>query len=299
MAFDWTTAFGEEREHLFAVAYRMLGSASEADDVLQDAWLRVQGTEEVPRSARAMLTTVVVRLCLDALKSARARRESYVGPWLPEPIAGPAFASSGAETSPEDVIGMRESVSMGLLVVLESLSPLERAAFLLREAFDYDFAEIGAALGRSEAACRQLYHRARAHVEAKHVRFAAREEDATRLAAAFLTAVASGDVGAVASLLAEDAIAVSDGGGVVLAARKPIYGPERVAAFFVGLAKRAHPTAHSEPAIVNGEIALLLKEGDRLFGVLTFGVDGDRIRRLSLVVNPDKLVRFAERGAFA
>jgi RNA polymerase sigma-70 factor (ECF subfamily) len=150
MAFDWASAFGGEREHLFAVAYRMLGSAAEAEDVLQDAFLRVQGTEEVPRSARAMLTTVVVRLCLDTLKSARARREAYVGPWLPEPIAASISADNEeVDRSPEGAFGKAESLSMGLLVVLETLSPLERAAFLLREAFDYDFAEIAEALGRS------------------------------------------------------------------------------------------------------------------------------------------------------
>lgn len=295
MAFDWAKAFDEERGHLFAVAYRMLGSATEADDVLQDAWLRVQGTEQVPRSARAMLTTVVVRLCLDVLGSARARREAYVGPWLPEPIAGSGVPEGAEGESPERLFGLRESVSMGFLVVLESLSPLERAAFLLHEVFEYEFSEIAASLGRSEAACRKLHQRARAHVEARHVRFRARAEDASRLAAAFMSAVMSGDTSAVALLLAEDAVAVSDGGGIAKSARKAIFGPRRVAAFFVGLARKARFELEVEAGLVNGEMALLLRHQGRLFNVISLGVDGEKIRSLRSVRNPEKLARL-ERG---
>lgn len=291
MAFDWTKAFDEEREHLFAVAYRMLGSATEADDVVQDAWLRVQGTEEVPRSARAMLTTVVVRLSLDVLKSARARRESYVGPWLPEPIAGSGIPPGEDDASPERLFGLRESVSMGLLVVLESLSPLERATFLLREVFEYDFAEISVCLGRSEAACRQLHHRARAHVDARRARFHARPEDASRLAAAFISAVVTGDTAAVAAMLTDDAIATSDGGGVVSAARKPIIGPERIAAFFVGLAKKGTPDVTLEMGEINGEVAFLLRRAGRLYDVFSLSFDGEKIRRIHVVLNPTKLAR--------
>ncbi|MBL9025003.1 MAG: RNA polymerase sigma factor SigJ [Myxococcales bacterium] len=291
MAFDWAKAFEEEREHLFAVAYRMLGSATEADDVLQDAWLRVRDTDEIPRSARAMLTTVVVRLCLDELKSARARRETYVGPWLPEPIAGSGVPAGERDDTPETAFGLRESVSMGLLVVLESLSPLERAAFLLREAFDYDFAEIAVCLGRAEAACRQLHHRARAHVEARHTRFHAKPEDAARLATAFLAAVGSGDTNAVVSLLAADAVATSDGGGRVTAARKPIVGAERVAAFFLGVAKKAASDITFTMGEANGEFALFMHRAGHLFQVITVVADAEKIHRIHLVLNPEKLVR--------
>ncbi len=295
MAFDWARAFEIEREHLFAVAYRMLGSSSEAEDVLQDAFLRVQGTEEVPRSPRAMLTTVVVRLCLDALKSARARREAYVGPWLPEPIAASISARDDSpDLSPEGAFGKAESLSMGLLVVLEALSPLERAAFLLREAFDYDFVEIGEALGRSEAACRQLHHRARKHVEERHVRYTPSPDDALRLVTAFMTAVATGDTAGVTGLLTEDAVSITDGGGVVSAARKPILGPQRVAAFFVGLAKKGGGSGEmsAELAEINGRLALLLRFSGRLTHVFNFEYQGERIRRILIVSNPDKLAAF-------
>ena len=290
MGFDWARAFEEERHHLFAVAYRMLGSATEAEDVLQEAWLRVRETDEIPRSARAMLTTVVVRLCLDELKSARARRETYVGPWLPEPIAGSGLPAGERDDTPEKAFGMRESVSMGLLVVLESLSPLERAAFLLREVFDYDFAEIAVCLGRGEAPCRQLHHRARAHVEARHTRFRAKPGDAARLATAFLAAIGSGDADAVVSLLAHDAIATSDGGGRVTAARKPILGAERVAAFFLGVAKKASPEITFTMGEANGELAFFFWRSGQLFQVVTVVADQDKIRRIHLVLNPDKLV---------
>src|SRR5262245_42683154 len=178
-AFDWSSIFERERSALVGVAYRMLGRVSEAEDVVQEAWLRVRATrtsrggEEV-KNARAYLTTVVVRLCLDVLKSARARREAYVGPWLPEPVLGAAGLDAGergAAAPADERIGLRESSSMALLIVLETLSPLERAVFLLREVFDYEFTEISVALGRSEAACRQLFHRARTHVLERRPRF--------------------------------------------------------------------------------------------------------------------------------
>ncbi|MCK6533329.1 MAG: RNA polymerase sigma-70 factor [Polyangiaceae bacterium] len=293
MAHDWAQAFDREREHLFAVAYRMLGSATEADDVIQEAWLRVQGSEAIPRSERAMLTTVVVRLCLDVLKSARARRETYVGPWLPEPVAGWGTAPGAGDDTPERRYSLRESVTLGLLVVLESLSPLERAAFLLREVFEWDFAEIAAALGRSEVACRKLHQRAQGHVEARHSRFETSEEAATRLAHAFMLAVASGDRHEVAKLLADDAIATSDGGGIVKSALRPIYGARRVASFFVGLTKKLPIVPTVEPAVINGEVALLVLSEGKLTNLISLSVDGERIRAIRWLRNPEKLARLA------
>ncbi|NUP10986.1 MAG: RNA polymerase sigma-70 factor [Polyangiaceae bacterium] len=299
MPFDWTSRFEQERPYLFAVAYRMLGSASEADDILQEAWLRVRTSEEVPRNARAFLTTVVVRLCLDAAKSARARRETYVGPWLPEPLLdAPSSDDAHAGAPAEERVGIQESVSMALLVVLETLSPLERAAFLLREVFDYEFEEISLCLGRSEAACRQLFHRAKEHVLAKRSRFKPSAADADRLVHGFMLAVATGDLSSVESLLADDCVVTSDSGGRVSAARKPVIGKDHVAKFFVGLAKKAPPDLSLTFEHVNGQPAFVLRAFGRLNNVAVFEVVDGAIKRIRIVLNPEKLARF-ERALVA
>lgn len=269
--------FEAERAHLFGVAYRMLGSRAEAEDVVQSAWLRVMHTPAAElREPRAYFTTVVVRLSLDALKSARARREAYVGPWLPEPLL-----TEGA--SERDLA----SISIALLVLLEALSPLERAAFLLHEVFDWTAPEIAEVLGRDDAAVRQLLSRARAHVKEGAPRFAPSKRAHEDVLNAFLMTVASGDVGALAALLAEDARVVSDGGGAVKAARKVVRGRLNAAKLILGVLRRSAPTS-VELRDVNGWPSVVWRLGDAV-GVLSIETDGRVITAIHLVNTPEKL----------
>ena len=274
-----TDAFAAHRERLFALAYRMLGSAAEAEDVLQDAWLRWQGAQSI-ESPGAWLTTVTTRLCLDHLKSARVRREQYVGPWLPEPIATPV----GDGVDPE-------TISIAFLLVLERLSPSERAVYLLHKVFDLDYPEIAATLGKSEAAVRQLFHRAGAHLAHGRPRYAPTQEEHLRLLTSFLVAVQSGEFASVQALLAEDARAVTDGGGHARAALNVVAGRERVAKLFLGLVKKGDAGADARPELreVNGWPALMLWQGERLHSVVTIETDGQTIYAVHVVVNPEKL----------
>lgn len=281
-------SFERERRHLFGVAYRMLGSAAEAEDVLQDAWIRFadHGAADSVESVRAYLTTIVVRLCLDQMKSARARRETYVGPWLPEPLVTHEEPLSAADARVE----LAESLSMAFLVVLERLTPLERAAFLLREVFDRPFEEVATTLETSEAACRQLVSRARAHVAEGRPRHAASEAKKKELFQAFLTACAMNDPSALGAVLTDDVIARSDGGGKVHAALKPIYGRDRVVRFMLGVLKKGtHSTGVPAMAVVNGEPGFVISGEGGMQVAMAIDVDGDRIKEIYLVLNPDKL----------
>lgn len=278
--------FETERSHLFAIAYRMLGSAAEADDILQETFLRWSSRDERSvDSPRAYLSTVLVRLCLDQLKSARARREQYVGPWLPEPIL---------DTTPEDQTARAESIHLAFLVLLERLSPLERAAFLLHEVFEQPFAQVAVTLGTTEAACRQLAARARAHVDEGRARFAASADKKRELLASFLGACAAGDVEALTKLLADDVVLRSDGGGRVTAALKPIHGPDRVARFSIGVAKKGAGEHTLAFMTINGELGAVLKDADgNVTSTLTLSVRDDRITDVFIVNNPEKLARLA------
>ena len=216
-------AFEAHRPRLFAVAYRMLGSASEAEDVVQDAWLRYAAADRDDlRSPEAFLTTIVTRLCLDRLKSARAAREEYIGPWLPEPIA------TDHRQQPEQSASLAESLTLAFLVLLETLSPEERAVFLLREVFEYSHAEIARMLNTTEANCRQLFHRARRRVAERRPRVDAKRADTRELVGRFVSAFRAGDTAALTSILAEDVGFWGDGGGKVVAARHPLFGREAV-----------------------------------------------------------------------
>jgi RNA polymerase sigma-70 factor, ECF subfamily len=277
-------AFEAERGRLFAIAYRMLGSAAEAEDVVQEAWLRAQSAGAVD-SPRAWLATVVTRLCVDQLKSARARREQYVGPWLPEPVA-----TDEHETD-------RESISLAFLVLLERLSPVERAVYLLHEVFDYSHAETAAIVGKDEAAARQIFHRAREHVVAGRPRFARSREEHARLVGEFVAAVGRGDVAGLAALLAEEATAWTDSGGKARAARKPVRGADAVSRFFVGLVRKGNAAAFDvSMGDVNGWPALLLHQHGTLVQVVTFETDGERIHGVRVVLNPDKLAHAEARS---
>lgn len=271
------------RGRLLGLAYRMLGSHSDAEDVVQDAYVRFATTQEV-LNPEAFLITVVTRLCLDRLKSARAQREIYVGPWLPEPV----FDTEGL--SPDAATELADDLSFALLLALDRLSPLERAAFLLHDVFDTPFADIARVLERNEAACRQLAARARRAVRNERPIPAATPDNHARLLDAFGEAVRSGDVTRLAALLREDAIAITDGGGRKVAALKPVMGAEKVARFFIGLAaKSAGHDIRLEPRIINGTVGALVYLDGELDHTLTLAVDGERIAAIYLVRNPDKL----------
>ncbi|XXX73240.1 RNA polymerase sigma factor SigJ [Sorangium sp. So ce134] len=296
--------FTAHRRSLFGLAYRMLGSAAEAEDVVQEAYLRARAAEEVPEAPGAYLATIVTRLCLDVLKSARARREAYVGPWLPEPVptgdvldggaAAAAYlpgAPAGAE-SPAARMDRVESISMAFLVVLESLSPLERAALILRDVFDWEFDAVAGALGRSPAACRQLVHRAREHVAARQPRFRATEAERRRLFEAFLDAAARGDAGALAAMLAEGASVTPDSGGKASSARRALSGRDRITRYLIGLwRKGAGASIITRVASVNGAPALLIYEGARLATAIGLDASPAGIDAIWIMRNPDKLAR--------
>lgn len=273
--------FERERARLFAIAYRMLGSVADAEDVVQDAFLRWRnhGGEAIA-SPRAWLGTVTTRLCIDRLGSARARREHYVGPWLPEPL------DTSDETMRHEEL---ESISQAFLLVLERLSPLERAAFLLHEVFDYTHAEVAAILERDEAACRQLLRRAKAHLAAGRPRFAGSREQHARMLLGFMSAVAQGDLAMLEQLLAHDVVASADGGGRVSAATKPIHGANAVARYMIGVARKAGPDVTTTMREINGWPALLLQQGGRVAVVLSIETDGEQVHAVRLVLHPDKL----------
>jgi RNA polymerase sigma-70 factor (ECF subfamily) len=260
----------------FSIAYRMLGSVAEAEDVVQEGLLRLHRAEGVEHP-RAFVSTVVTRLSIDQLRSARARRETYPGPWLPEPIV--------TDSRPDD-----ESVSMALLITLESLTPVERAVFLLHDVFDYGYDEIAEIVGKTRENCRQLALRARRHVDARRQRFDTSREQREMLAARFFEAVREGDLDGLVTLLADDAVATGDGGGKAAARPTPLEGGEKVARFMLGLMRIAERRAYTfEFTELNGEPGAVIREDGEVAGVLIIEVVGDRITALRSVVNPDKL----------
>jgi len=287
---DRVTDFEAHRRALMGLAYRMLGSRAEAEDIVQDAYLRWHAADRAAiEHPRRYLGTVVTRLCLDRMKSAQMRRETYVGPWLPEPIVDEQLDGEAAGDLAHDI-------SVALMPLLERLSPLERASFLLHDVFGLDFAEVARALGRNEAAARRLAARARAHIETGRPRFAASREEGQRLAAAFQQAAASGDTAALTQILADDAVLYSDGGGKRAAALKPIHGADKIVRLLEGLARK-EPSLLGfavRPAIVNGLPGLVLRESDGSVDTLGFEHEGGRITAIYLTRNPEKLrhVRF-------
>ncbi|MGW5638890.1 RNA polymerase sigma-70 factor [Streptomyces sp. NPDC003832] len=275
--------YTSHRRLLFGTAYRMLGSVADAEDVLQDAWLKWSRTDRASvTNPRAYLVRTVTNLCLNRLTSARATRESYIGEWLPEPWLTTPDSSEDTERA--------DSVSMALMVVLESLSPVERAVFVLREVFGYSHAEIAGILDRSEAAVRQTAHRAREHVEARRPRYDTDQEQRRAVTERFLAACTGGDLNAVMELLAPDVTAWADGGGKVTAARRPLHGTDPVARWLLGVL--AKPELHDvtwEHAVVNGEHSVLYRRNGQPVGALTFDLNNGLMQNLRLQVNPDKL----------
>ncbi|MBI5931399.1 MAG: RNA polymerase sigma-70 factor [Chloroflexi bacterium] len=281
-------SFESYRPLLFSIAYRMLGSVMEAEDMVQETYLRYQATAEDVQSIKPFLTTVVTRLCLDRLKSAQAKRETYYGPWLPEPL--PTHLENPATVDPLNVVSQHESISMAFLVLLENLNPVERAVFLLREVFDYGYDEIAQIVGKEEAACRQLFHRAKQHLASNRPRFKTSKEEHEQLLVKFMQAVGSGNLDDLMGILAENITLWSDGGGIVQAARLPILGRDKVARFVLAIQGKQNYSA--EVAEINGWASIILHdETGKLIGVISLDVGNSQIQALRFVVNPNKLGR--------
>lgn len=290
--------FEELRPLLFAIAYRILGSVAEAEDAVQETWLRYEASPTQPRSTKAYLSAVVTRVSIDVLRSARVRRETYVGQWLPEPLLTDPYQD------PERSAQLADSVSMAALLLLERLTPLERAVFVLREVFDFDYPEVATAVERSEAACRQLAARARRHMDLGRPRFVADRREREELAARFFDAFRDGDVDGLRELLAADVEMVGDGGGKAPALARSVIGADNVArvlaAVFPALAKI---DAQVEPRELNGHPGAILRDrDDKVVGTMTLDVLDGRIQTIRSVANPDKLGHvgpLADAWAFA
>lgn len=276
----------DHRGHLFGIAYRMLGSAADADDALQETFLRWhtavdRGTEI--ESDRAWLTTTITRICLDQLRSARVKRETYVGPWLPEPLM------EGAAPDVAETAVLAESLSTAFLLLLERLSPKERAVFLLHDVFNYDFATIGGIIGETEVNCRQIARRARGHVSEDRPRFPTPPERQQELLGQFVAAYTDGDLPGLINILADDVTLWSDGGGRVTAAVRPILGQDRVYRFLSHIGDVLPATTRVERKTINGGPGVLVADGDRPIALISFDFQDDRIHAIFVVLNPEKL----------
>lgn len=283
-------SFETYRSYLFAIAYRMLGSAMDAEDMVQETYLRYQATPpETIASLKAFLTTIITRLCMDQLHLARRKRELYVGPWLPEPILSTMTPESA---DPEERVETEESISLAFLVLLEQLQPFERAVFLLREVFEYEFAEIAAMLGKSEAACRRSFSRAKKHLAEHRPRFPSSPQTHRQMLTGYFQAAQNGEMSALTDLLAEEVTLWADGGGKTKrAALRPISGRDAVARFSLGTVRFLPENYRVEMAEVNGEPAVIIRTGDRALLVLTIEVEAERIQTVRLIANPEKLAR--------
>ena len=280
--------FVAHRSLLFTVAYELLGSAADAEDVVQETWLRWDGigasAQAEVREPRAYLVRIVTRQALNRLRTLARRREHYVGEWLPEPLL----------TTPDvaDDVELAENVSLAMLTVLETLTPTERAVFVLREVFDLPFEDIAEATGKSAAAVRQIAHRARSHVAARRPRMEVDRAEQQRVVERFLAAVTTGDIQGLMDALAPDAVLIADGGGVAQAVRQPVAGPKKICNLIRGFAKLA-PTGVLEPTWLNGAPGARLLVDGRLDTVIAFDFDNGQIRRILIVRNPEKLGRLA------
>lgn len=275
--------FDQHRSLLFTIAYELSASVADAEDVVQETYLRWSGRHDdvAVTNPRAYLAQITTRLSLNRLRTLARRREDYVGPWLPEPLL----------TVPDvaDDVVLAESVSLALMVVLESLGPKERAVFLLREVFGYEHAEIAEALGMNAAAVRQTAHRAKQHVAARRPRFEADDQVARQLRERFAGAVTSGDVQGLMDLMAPDVVVLSDGGGRVRAARRPVQGADSASRLLIGIAHKAGPGMRLEESMINGGPGWLAWDGDRLTAAVQLVIDADKVSQVLIMINPDKL----------
>ncbi|GHJ31542.1 RNA polymerase sigma24 factor [Streptomyces hygroscopicus subsp. sporocinereus] len=283
------TTFEEHRRMLFGIAYRMLGSVADAEDLVQDTWLRCSQVSTPVDNPAGYLARTVTNLALNRLTSAAATRERYIGPWLPEPLVTQPDAGEGVE--------LAESVSLALLVVLESLSPLERAVFVLKEVFGFSFKEIAGMLERGEAAVRQVGRRARSHVQARRPRYDAPDQVRRRVTDEFLAACLGGDLNRMMELLAPDVTAWSDGGGKVKAALRPQHGADKVARFLAAVVSQPMDDPQVHPVDVNGRPGLLLTVAGRPDTVACAEIADARITEIRIIRNPDKLRHLAQTQA--
>lgn len=290
---DATELFEGHRAWLQALAYRLVGTVSDAEDIVQDTFLRwIDVDHSKVTQPRAYLSRITTRLCLDFLKSARVRRETYIGEWLPEPLV----QSAGISTTPGD--GFAQDISFALMLALERLSPLERAAFLLHDVFGMEFSEIAELLQRSPASCRQLATRARSNVRRDRPRYEVLPDDGERIAEVFMKAAISGDVASLQKVLAADAVLHSDGGGKVRAVLRPIVGADRVARLFTSLARRGVWPGAFRPALINGLPGFILRDEQGITDTIALEISDQLIRAVYVVRNPDKLRHIREREAF-
>jgi len=281
---DALAVFVKTRPRLFGIAYRMLGTAAEAEDIVQEAWLRWQGADRsVVVDAPAFLATITTRLAINVAQSARSRREAYIGPWLPEPVDTSADPTLGAERG--------QALELAVLLLLEKLTPTERAAYVLREAFDYSHGEIAGILQLSEANARQLVTRARKHI-ADERRASVSPEEQRRLLTAFVAAARKGDLAALENLFASDVVSYADGGGIARAASRPVSGRERVAKFMVAIAPRFWTGATVQWIEANGQASILVSRDGAVVAVMTLDASAEGIDRLLWVMNPNKLAAF-------
>lgn len=288
-----TEEYDALRPYLMGVAYRIVGSRADAEDAVQDGWLRLHRTvtstpDQRPRDLRAWATTTVSRLALDLLGSARRRRESYVGQWLPEPWVS---RDQEGKQDPSDRVTLAESVSYALLVVLETLSPAERTSWVLHDTFGMPFEQVASVVGRSPDACRQLASRARSHIEARSPRFDVDSHQQRRVVDSFLAAAGGADLEALLELLDPNVTMRSDGGGKVAAARRPVVGSGRVANLMLGIVRRAPYVTGVDVMPVNGVPGVLVYAGDELVMVMSLAIAESRITEIDVLVNPDKLLR--------
>lgn len=283
-------AFEAARPKLFGIAYRMLGTVADAEDVLQDAYLRYAASKPADlRSVEAWLVTIITRLCLDRIKSAQAQREVYVGPWLPEPLMAGAPPEA---RDPAEHMADLESISFAFVLLLQSLTPEERAVFLLREVFDYDYADIATFIGKSEEACRQLFSRAKKHIAEHRPRIKTTPAEHQRVLASFMQAVSTGDLAGLMQLMSDDVTVASDGGGKASAATHPLHGPEHAARFIIGLAKKSSDLSF-EVTPVNGQLGILIRNAGKLETMAVLDIAEEHIRAVYFIRNPDKLARVA------
>ncbi|SDJ05136.1 RNA polymerase sigma-70 factor [Variovorax sp. OV700] len=286
---DATLTFDSHRRRLQGIAYRMLGSVAEAEEVVQDAWLRWHEADKAGfDSAEAWLVTVVTRLSIDRLRAAKVQREHYIGAWMPEPTL------TESPDTPEESLERADNISVAFLAVLERLAPEARAAFLMREVFDADYDEVALTLGKSEAACRQLVHRAKAQVQEARPRYQVSRETHQRLLRAFADAAARGSLHDLKALMAEDVELIGDGGGKVQSFSKVLRGSQRLAQLYFALWRRLGAAVRMELAEINGEPGLLRFVDGQLESAQTFEIEGERIVRIRAQRNPDKLARIAQ-----
>lgn len=283
--------FNSHRQLLFGIAYRMLGRVTEAEDIVQEVWLRWSKQDAAAiQSAKAWLVAATTRLCIDQLRSARRQREEYYGVWLPEPLM------AAPEMSPDSAAEFADSLTMAFMMMLESLGPDERAVFLLREVFDYEYAEVAAIVGKTEANCRQIVRRAKAQLQATPKAPAPPTEQARKLVEEFLAATASGKVDDVLALLTEESTVYSDGGGRVKAAGRPILGADHVSRFLLGIWPRFVGAMERRLVDINGSPGLLMCSEGKVQYAFSFELAGDRVRNIYIICNPDKLQHLAKEG---